>query len=203
MDFLNKNISFVFFFPIVHNIKLTLSDSTGCSINVFIHCHSISVQHSQKMIYIPWKSIWREYLDFQDGVPGGSLMQSLGFLTAIVKNRSGSIQGHVLSYLNIFSHNTWRSEVGSKLTHSLRCLLFNAPRSIIRESLPLWEFLFGTLFLFWSLQHSKTESADVCRLLLPSIVFKNSTLHLLSHLIFAMIVEMCYYYHELQRSECT
>lgn len=124
-----------------------------------------------------------------------------GLLTATVQNRPGSIQGPVLSYLSIYHHNTWRSEVDSKLTHSLLCLLYKASQSTIGVSLRIWEFPFVTLFLFLFFQHSKSESADVCRLLLPSIVIKNSRLHLLSHLIFAMIVEMCYHYHELQRSE--
>lgn len=60
-NFLNKNLSFDLF---QLQTKLMLSNTTRPSLNVSIHCHRISFQHSQKIIYIPWKSIQREDLAF-------------------------------------------------------------------------------------------------------------------------------------------
>lgn len=65
-------------------------------------------------------------------------MQILGFFTSIVKNTHGSIQGHVLSYLNTFDHDTWHPGVDSKQWHMVSWwLLLNASQSMTWESLSL------------------------------------------------------------------
>lgn len=64
-------------------------------------------------------------------------MQSLGGFDYYSQKQAGNIQGHVFSYLDIFDHNNWQSEVDRKLTRSLLCLLFNASQSTIRVSLPI------------------------------------------------------------------